>query len=323
MVSPLDSVSAGTRICGLIARYSRGLVLAAVLGQMDRDHLIGLILQVERDAHPIGGRRAEIGIEFHRTSPGRHVVFATKREGERLVQPRDAMPGMRYRSGSMTWSASGFARSISRAAHARTARDRRGRSPPSGGGQGPSRPGRDRRRSRVPPASATGTTSRRSDRLTRRTRNLRFSSSATARDTLVLCMWLCSPIALPVMRLEFAERDQHAPFRHADAVAFGIEARQRLRDQARHHIELIRQEIVETQRRVLTGAPLASSGGPFYLRRHASKFVFTGREAHRSDHGVTWVEAQREPPRVDSGPAIGVQGLRVTAGAPDDDIRNS
>ncbi len=261
MVSPLDSVSAGTRICGLIARYSARLVLAAVLGQMDRDHLIGLILQVERDAHPIGGRRAEIGIEFHRSSPAATSLFSRPNaKAKGLSSP--ATPCRACATDRDRWPgppAVSRARSAA-TARARTARDRRDRSRPSGGGQGPSRPGRDRRRSRVPPASATGTTSRRSDRLTRRTRNLRFSSRATARDTLVLCMWLCSPIALPVMRLEFAERDQHPPFRHADPVAFGIEARQRLRDQARHHIELIRQEIVETQRRVLTGAPLASSG---------------------------------------------------------------
>ena len=41
--------------------------------------------------------------------------------------------------------------------------------------------------------------SRRSERFTRRETNLSRSSCATARDTLVLCMWVRSPIALPVM----------------------------------------------------------------------------------------------------------------------------
>ena len=53
-----------------------------------------------------------------------------------------------------------------------------------------------------------------------------------------------------------AERHQHAPFRHADAVAVGIDARQRLRDEARHHVEPVRQELFELERGVV-----ATSGG--------------------------------------------------------------
>ena len=43
---------------------------AAVAGQMHRRLLVGQLLQVERDAHPIGRGRAEIAIEFHGRFPG-------------------------------------------------------------------------------------------------------------------------------------------------------------------------------------------------------------------------------------------------------------
>ena len=46
----------------------RLLVEAALLLQVDRDRLVGQALEVERDAYPIGRRRAEIGIEFHGSS---------------------------------------------------------------------------------------------------------------------------------------------------------------------------------------------------------------------------------------------------------------
>ena len=46
---------------------------------------------------------------------------------------------------------------------------------------------------------------------------------------------------------ELAERDQHAPFRHADAVAVGIDARERLRHQARADVEAIGQEFFELE----------------------------------------------------------------------------
>ena len=44
------------------------VLLAAALGEMDRLHLVGEALEIERDPRPVGGRRAEIGIELHETS---------------------------------------------------------------------------------------------------------------------------------------------------------------------------------------------------------------------------------------------------------------
>jgi hypothetical protein len=46
----------------------RLLVEAALLEQVDRDHLAAQALEVERDAHPVGRRRAKIGIELHVSS---------------------------------------------------------------------------------------------------------------------------------------------------------------------------------------------------------------------------------------------------------------
>src|SRR5207253_1456374 len=40
-------------------------LLAAILGEMDRRHLVRDALEIERDARAIGRRRAEIGIELH------------------------------------------------------------------------------------------------------------------------------------------------------------------------------------------------------------------------------------------------------------------
>ena len=68
--SPLDNSSAGTRICGLMATKFRLALLAAILGQMDEGHLIGQAFEIERDPHPIGGGRTEIGIELHGDAPG-------------------------------------------------------------------------------------------------------------------------------------------------------------------------------------------------------------------------------------------------------------
>ena len=63
--SPLDSSSAGTRVCGLMATKFRRALAAAILGQMDGYHLVWQALEIERDADPIGGGGTEIGIQFH------------------------------------------------------------------------------------------------------------------------------------------------------------------------------------------------------------------------------------------------------------------
>ena len=43
----------------------RRMLLAAILGQMDENLFGGDAFQVERDAQPIGGGRAEVGVKFH------------------------------------------------------------------------------------------------------------------------------------------------------------------------------------------------------------------------------------------------------------------
>ena len=55
-------------------RYKIGVpewrVLAsAIFGQVDRHHLVGKSLEIERDADPVGGGRAKIRIEFHGLTP--------------------------------------------------------------------------------------------------------------------------------------------------------------------------------------------------------------------------------------------------------------
>ena len=63
--SPESSRSAGTRMCGLMARYSGLRLMPALLLQVDRHGVVGDALEVERDADPVGRRRAEIRIELH------------------------------------------------------------------------------------------------------------------------------------------------------------------------------------------------------------------------------------------------------------------
>src|SRR5689334_3012816 len=53
---------------------------------------------------------------------------------------------------------------------------------------------------------------------------------------------------------ELTERDQHPPFRDAEAVALHVDARQCLRYQACQHVEAIGQEVLELERRLLARA---------------------------------------------------------------------
>ena len=62
-----------------------------------------------------------------------------------------------------------------------------------------------------------------------------------------------------------AERHQHPPFRHADAVAVGVEARQRVRDEARHHVEPIRKKFLKLERRLII-TPVERVGRAFIGR---------------------------------------------------------
>lgn len=50
------------------AKFGRVLA-SAIFGKVNRRHLIGKFLEIERDSDPIGGGRAKIRIEFHGTTP--------------------------------------------------------------------------------------------------------------------------------------------------------------------------------------------------------------------------------------------------------------
>ena len=63
--SPELSLSAGTRICGLMARYSGLRFCPPSFWRWIGNGLEGEVLEIERDAHPVGRGRAEIGIELH------------------------------------------------------------------------------------------------------------------------------------------------------------------------------------------------------------------------------------------------------------------
>ena len=75
----------------------------------------------------------------------------------------------------------------------------------------------------------------------------------------------------PRLGLITTEGHEDTPFRHADAVAVGVDARQRLRDDACHHVEPIGQELLKLERRIV-----AAPGG---LRLQ----VVMGRRAFHAD----------------------------------------
>src|SRR5579864_233631 len=151
----------------------RPLVVAAVLDQMNRHRLVGNALEIERDAHAIGRRRAEIGIEFHSSSISSvwQATSATS-SADRSVSCLSARSNA-SRSAGVRISVSRLAKSSAcGATSSYIAR---------------------------PPAVSESKDSRLSARFERRSKSLRSSISATARDTLVLCIWVCAPMALPVM----------------------------------------------------------------------------------------------------------------------------
>ena len=63
-------------------------IVPAFLLQMDRDRLVGQPLEVERDAHAIGGGRAEIGVELHGDPHGRIAMRRDQESGASAVKSR-------------------------------------------------------------------------------------------------------------------------------------------------------------------------------------------------------------------------------------------
>ena len=110
------------------------------------------------------------------------------------------------------------------------------------------------RRPRGRPASATGTTraGRRGWRAGES--NLRCSSWATARETLVLCIWVCGADRLAGHHAVLAERHQHPPLGYSDTVT-AIDPRERLRDQAGEDVEPVRQETLRASAAAPRWAP--------------------------------------------------------------------
>ena len=84
--SPLSSTSEGTRRCGLTARYSGVCCLPPSLVRWIGNLLGREALEIERDAHAIGGGRAEIGVVFHaisRRKDERIALLAAEQGDER------------------------------------------------------------------------------------------------------------------------------------------------------------------------------------------------------------------------------------------------
>ena len=72
------------------------MLLAAVARQVHRHHVVGEALEIERDPHPIGGRRAEIGIKLHAFFPRLDCearnLSKPGRDGD-IAAPRRTCPG--------------------------------------------------------------------------------------------------------------------------------------------------------------------------------------------------------------------------------------
>src|SRR5580704_10609520 len=156
----------------------RPLVVAAVLDQVNRRRLIAYALEIERDAHTKRRRRAEVGIKFHASSKSSRsiasVSFADSAtsSADRSVSCLSARLNASRSAGVSISVSLSVKSSACGATSSYIAR---------------------------PAAVSERKDSRMSARLARRTRSLRCSMSATARDTLVLCIWVWAPMALPVM----------------------------------------------------------------------------------------------------------------------------
>src|ERR1700733_7936076 len=161
----------------------RPLVVAAFLDQMDRRRLVGDALEIERDAHAIRGRRAEVGIKFHASS------YSSPSKSSRSIASvsfTDSATSSADRSVSCLSARLNASRSAGvRISVSLTAKS-------SACGATSSYIAR-------PAAVSERKDSRMSARLVRRTKSLRCSMSATARETLVFCMWVWAPMAFPVM----------------------------------------------------------------------------------------------------------------------------
>ena len=88
--SPVESAIAGTRFLRIDGAEFLAPLPAAVAREMHRLMIIGQLLQIERDAHPIGRRRAEISIKLHGVSssgPLRGSISFFSAFGERRQRP--------------------------------------------------------------------------------------------------------------------------------------------------------------------------------------------------------------------------------------------
>src|SRR5271166_5585805 len=142
-------------------------VESAFLLQVDGDHVGDEALEVERDANPIGRGRAKIGVERHGFSSPCATSSAERRVNSLMARSKAG------RSAGSTTADNRFMKSSARGASSSY--------------------------TERPAGVRVRNDSRRSARFARRAMNLRSSSCATARETLVLCMWVCAPIALPVI----------------------------------------------------------------------------------------------------------------------------
>ena len=232
--SPLSSASAGTRLCGLTARNSGVCCWPPSLVRWIDTMLVGQALEIERDAHAIGGGRAEIGVELHDGQPRLNMTWPA-----RLAQRRRglATPTLSCAERSVSL----LERALERGAVGRIDRLQQA------GGRNRARPARARRRSSRPAGVSDRKASRRSARLASPRHQLALLEQRDRARHLGLVHVAVRADRLAGHHAELAERHQHAPFRHADAVALGIDARQRLRDQARQHVEPIGQELLELE----------------------------------------------------------------------------
>src|SRR5580658_2090060 len=152
-------------------------VVAAVLDQMNGYGLVGETFEIERDAHAIRRRRSKIRIELDHASSSSSANPCSCTTSATSCAERSVSC---FTARSNASRSAGVKISVRRCANS------------SACGASSSYMAR-------PVAVSERKDSRMSARLLRRARSLRFSRSATARDTLVLCMWVWAPIALPVI----------------------------------------------------------------------------------------------------------------------------
>ena len=208
-----------------MARNSGRLLWPPSLIEVDRRGLEGDAFEIERDAHAVGGRRAEIRIKLHAssavsswpsvsaTSCAERSVILLQRAIERVAVAR------RQDFGEPAREVERMRRQflVHRAAR------------------------RGEREKRLAHVGAVGAA---------RQKLAPFQDRHRARHFGLVHVGVGAD-RFAGHHAVLAERDQHPPFRHADPIAPRIDPRQGLRHQARHDIELIRQKFFELQRRVV------------------------------------------------------------------------